>query len=254
MKIITCCKIVPDEEEIKVQSNRELSMEGISFKIGQYDLNALESGKQLAAETGGTMVALSVGSNAALEATKIRKDVLSRGADELNLVIDDTHSFSDSLETAKAIAGALKSCGEYDLVLCGMGSSDMYSQEVGIQVGMLLNIPTVNNVTEIKVSSENVLEVERTLEDEVEVLEVLLPAVLSVSSEINVPSVPSMREIMRAGKKKVTVLPTIDDIEQSTKMIEQLAPEQQERRQEVVEGDNAEAVEALVQFLKKEGF
>lgn len=254
MKIITCCKIVPDEEEIKVQSNRELSMEGVSFKIGQYDLNALESGKQLAAETGGTMVALSVGSNAALEATKIRKDVLSRGADELNLVIDDIHSFSDSLETAKAIAGALKSCGEYDLVLCGMGSSDMYSQEVGIQVGMLLNIPTVNNVTGIKVSSENVLEVERTLEDEVEVLEVSLPAVLSVSSEINVPSVPSMREIMRAGKKKVTVLPTVDDIEQSTKMIEQLAPEQQERRQEVVESDNAEAVEALVQFLKKEGF
>lgn len=254
MKIITCCKIVPDEEEIKVQSNRELSMEGVSFKIGQYDLNALESGKQLAAETGGTMLALSVGSNAALEATKIRKDVLSRGADELNLVIDDTHGFSDSLETAKAIAGALKSCGEYDLVLCGMGSSDMYSQEVGIQVGMLLNIPTVNNVTGIKVSSENVLEVERTLEDEVEILEVSLPAVLSVSSEINVPSVPSMREIMRAGKKKVTVLPTVDDIEQSTKMIEQLAPEQQERRQEIVEGDNAEAVEALVQFLKKEGF
>lgn len=254
MKIITCCKIVPDEEEIKVQSNRELSMEGVSFKIGQYDLNALESGKQLAAETGGTMVALSVGSNAALEATKIRKDVLSRGADELNLVIDDTHSFSDSLETAKAIAGALKSCGEYDLVLCGMGSSDMYSQEVGIQVGMLLNIPTVNNVTGIKVSSENVLEVEHTLEDEVEILEVSLPAVLSVSSEINVPSVPSMREIMRAGKKKVTVLPTVDGIEQSTKMVEQLAPEQQERRQEIVEGDNAEAVEALVQFLKKEGF
>lgn len=254
MKIITCCKIVPDEEEIKVQSNRELSMEGVSFKIGQYDLNALESGKQLAAETGGTMLALSVGSNAALEATKIRKDVLSRGADELNLVIDDTHGFSDSLETAKAIAGALKSYGEYDLVLCGMGSSDMYSQEVGIQVGMLLNIPTVNNVTGIKVSSENVLEVERTLEDEVEILEVSLPAVLSVSSEINVPSVPSMREIMRAGKKKVTVLPTVDGIEQSTKMVEQLAPEQQERRQEIVEGDNAEAVEALVQFLKKEGF
>lgn len=254
MKIIACCKIVPNEEEIKVQSNRELSMESVSFKIGQYDLNALESGKQLATETGGTMIALSVGSNAALEATKIRKDVLSRGADELNLVIDDTHSFSDSLETAKAITGALKSCGEYDLVLCGMGSSDMYSQEVGIQVGMLLNIPTVNNVTGIKVSSENVLEVERTLEDEVEVLEVSLPAVLSVSSEINVPSVPSMREIMRAGKKKVTVLPSVDGIEQSTKMVEQLAPKQQERRQEIVEGDNAEAVEALVQFLKKEGF
>lgn len=253
MKIITCCKIVPNEEEIQVSSSRELSMDDAAYKISQYDLNALESGKQLAAETGGTVTALSIGSNAALAATKIRKDILSRGADELKLVIDDSHSFSDSYETAKAIAGALKECGEYDVVLCGMGSSDMYAQEAGIQVGTLLDIPVVNNVTGIKVSGEGALEVERTLEDEVEVLLVSLPAVLSVSSEINVPAVPCMREIMRAGKKPVTVLNAAGDIAPVTKMIEQLAPEQQERRQEIMEGDNAEAVEALVSFLRKEG-
>lgn len=252
MKIITCCKIVPNEEEIKVQSNRELSMDGASWKISQYDLNALESGKQLAAETKGSMIALSIGSAAALESTKVRKDVLSRGADELSLVIDDTHSFADSLETAKAVACAVKECGEYDVVLCGMGSSDMYAQEVGVQVGALLNVPSVNNVTGIKVAGDGVLEVERTLENEVEVLEVPLPAVLSVSSEINVPAVPNMREIMKAGKKPVNVLGAVETAP-STKMVEQLAPEQQERRQEIVEGDNAEAVEALVQFLKKEG-
>lgn len=253
MKIITCCKIVPNEEEIKVQANRELSMADASWKISQYDLNALESGKQLAAETSGTMTALSIGNSAALDATKIRKDVLSRGVDELNLVIDNEHSFADSLETAKAIVAGLKSCGEYDVVLCGMGSSDMYSQETGIQVGALLGVPSLNNVTGIKVASEGVLEVERTLENEVEVLEVPLPAVLSVSSEINVPAVPNMREIMRAGKKPVNVLPEIEASAPTTKVLEQLAPEQQERRQEIIEGDNAEAVEALVQFLRKEG-
>lgn len=253
MKIITCCKIVPNEEEIKILSSRELSMEDASYKISQYDLNALESGRQLAVETGGTLTALSIGGSAALEATKIRKDVLSRGADELHLVIDDSHSFSDSYETAKTIAGALTAGGEYDLVLCGMGSSDMYAQEVGVQVGTLLDVPTVNNVTGIKVSGEGMLEVERTLEDEVELLSVPLPAVLSVSSEINIPSVPSMREIMRAGKKPVTVLPAVETTAPSTRILEELAPMQQERRQEIIEGDNAEAVEALVSFLKKEG-
>ena len=49
-----------------------------------------------------------------------------------------------------------------------------------------------------------------------------------------------MRDIMQAGKKPVA----------ST--LEQLAPEQQERRQEIIEGDNEEAVDALVAFLKKE--
>lgn len=252
MKIIACCKIVPDEEEIQVLPSRELSMENTPWKISQYDLNALEAGKGLAAETGGSMIALSVGCAAALEPTKIQKDVLSRGADELSMVKDDTHTYSDSLETAKALAAALKACGDYDLVLCGTGSSDLYAQEVGVQVGALLDLPVVNNVTGIAVKGDG-LEVERTLEDSVEVLEVPLPAVLSVSSEINVPAVPAMRDIMRAGKKPVNVLDVaMGDITPSTKTLEQLAPEQQERRMQVIEGDNDEAVDALVQFLKKE--
>ncbi len=254
MKIIACCKIVPNEEGIVVLPNRELSMAEAAPKISQYDLNAIESGKQLAAESGGSMIALSIGSSATLDDSKIRKDVLSRGVDELSLVIDDNHDFSDSLQTAKAITGALKQMDSYDLVLCGAGSSDLYAQEVGIQVGTLLGIPSINNVTGIKIVSDNVLEVERTLEEEVEVLEIPLPAVLSVSSEINVPAVPSMREIMKAGKKPVNLLSISEELTASTATIEQLAPEQQERRQQVVEGDNEDAVDALVQFLRKEGF
>lgn len=254
MKIIACCKIVPNEEEITVLPDRTLAMAEASLKISQYDLNALESGKTLAAESGGSMAALSVGSSAYLENSKIRKDILSRGADELNLVMDDSHDFSDSLQTAKAIAAAVKSLDSYDVVLCGAGSSDLYLQEVGIQAGTLLNVPVVNNVTGIKIASEHSLEVERTLEEEVELLEVPLPAVLSVSSEINVPAVPSMREIMKAGKKPVNVLTVDAEINPSASTAEQLAPEQQERRQELVEGDNEEAVDALVSFLRKEGF
>lgn len=253
MKIIVCCKIVPDEEEIRVLPDRSLELSSAPWKISQYDLNALESGRQLAAETKGTVTALSVGGSAALDSTKIRKDVLSRGADDLKLVIDDSHSFSDSLETAKALAAALKACGEFDVALCGMGSSDLYLQESGVQAGALLGLPVVNNVTAIRPAGEGKLEVERTLEEEVETLEITLPAVFSVSSEINVPSVPAMREIMRAGKKPVAVLDQPDGLgTPGLETLAQLAPEQQERRQEVIEGDGEEAVEALAQFLKKE--
>lgn len=253
MKIIVCCKVVPNEEELQVLPNRELGFNGVPWKISQYDLNALESGKQLAAG-GGSMTALSIGSTEALGSSKIQKDILSRGPDSLKLVLDDSKPFQDSLQTAKAIAGAVQAAGDYDLVLCGMGSSDLYFQEVGIQVGALLGLPAVNNVTGITPAGEGVLHVERTLENEVEVLEVPLPAVLSVSSEINVPSVPAMRDIMKAGKKPVEKLDCPDCGEPSLRTLEQLAPEQQERRQELVEGDGEEAVDALVRFLKKEGF
>ena len=252
MKIITCCKVVPNEEEIKVLSDRTLDMSAVPFKISQYDLNALESGKQLAAATKGTQVALSIGSTAALEATKIRKDILSRGVDSLSVVMNDNCTFSDSLETAKSIVAALNASEGYDVVLCGMGSSDLYFQEVGVQVGTLLDLPTVNNVTGIEVIDDNTLKVERALENEVEVLEVTLPAVICVSSEINVPSVPAMRDIMRAGKKPVNVLDAAIEAAPSTQVLEELAPEQQERRQEIIEGDGEEAIDALVSFLKKE--
>ena len=253
MKIIVCCKVVPNEEELQVLPNRELGFNGVPWKISQYDLNALESGKQLAAG-GGSMTALSIGRTEALGSSKIQKGILSRGPDSLKLVLDDSKPFQDSLQTAKAIAGAVQAAGDYDLVLCGMGSSDLYFQEVGVQVGALLGLPAVNNVTGITPAGEGVLHVERTLENEVEVLEVPLPAVLSVSSEINVPSVPAMRDIMKAGKKPVEKLDCPDCGEPSLRTLEQLAPEQQERRQELVEGDGEEAVDALVRFLKKEGF
>ncbi len=251
MKIVVCCKVVPNEEEIQVLASRELSTANASQKISQYDLNALEAGKKLAAETGGTVTALSIGSTAALGATKIRKDILSRGANELSVVIDDAHGFADSLETAKAIVAALNGM-EYDVVLCGMGSSDVYAQEVGIQVGTLLELPTLNAITAIAANGD-ALEVERTLEDELEVLAVTTPCVLSVSSEINIQPVPAMRDIMSAGKKPVNELtPDLSAAQPATTTLSSLAPEQQERRQQILEGDSPDNIAALVQFLKKE--
>lgn len=252
MKIVVCCKIVPDEQEIKVLSNKELSFEDTPWKIGQYDLNALEAGKQLARETSGFLTVLSIGKKSVLENTKIRKDILSRGADDLSLVMDEEHDFSDSLETAKCISNALKNSDGFDVILCGTGSSDLYSQEVGIQVGALLDIPTLNHVTGITQKGD-IFEVERTLEDGAEILEVTLPAVLSVTSDLNIPAVPAMKDIMKAGKKPVNVLEIpLTDITPSTEQLSQLAPDHQERQMQMVEGDGEEAVEALYQFLKKE--
>ncbi len=252
MKIVACCKVVPDEELIQVLSSRELSLDGVPAKISQYDLNALEAGKKLSAGAGNTLTALSIGGKTFLEPTKIRKDILSRGADDLKLVIDDSVTFDDSLQTARAIAAAVREIGDADLILCGTGSSDLYAQVTGIQVGALLGYPTVNNVTDIRVVDAGTVEVERTLENSVETFSVPLPAVLSVSSEINTPGVPAMRDIMRAGKKPVAVLAAPGDNAASADILSQLAPEQQERRQEIIEGDNEEAVDKLVAFLRKE--
>ncbi len=252
MKIITCCKIVPNEELINVLSDRKLSFDNVPNKISAYDLNALEAAKNLVKKVKGEIVALTVGHKASIENSKIQKDILSRGINELNIVPDDEHKYIDSLETAKALAEAIKSIKDFDLILFGTGSSDMYTQVVGTQVGVLLNLPTLSNVINIEIKND-VLEVSRGVGNTVETFEVPMPAVLSVSSEMNTPSVPSMMDIMKAGKKPVNRIDVnLNELKSSIEILEELAPNEEERRCQIIEGDDDEAVEKLITFLKKE--
>jgi electron transfer flavoprotein beta subunit len=253
MNVIVCYKIVPDEQDIVVKSDRTLSLDKAEWRIGQYDLPAVEAGMQIVEAQGGKVSALSVGSKQ-LENSKVKKNILSRGPEDLFIVVDEVLQNADTFQTAQALAAAVQKIGDYDLVLFGAGSSDIYAQQVGTQVGELLGLPNINAVSKIEVQ-DNKLIVERTLEDELEVLEVALPAVISVSSDINQPRVASMKEILAAGKKPVTQW-TISDIgltesKSATNIVSVLAPEEVERACEIVEGESEDAINAFFEALKK---
>lgn len=256
MRIIACCKAVPEEQDIFVRDDRTISIDKAQWKIGQYDLNAVEAGKQIVEAVGGHLSGLCVGGKI-LDNTKLKKDILSRGLDDLYLVKDDALSRLDSYQTAFILKEAIHKIGEFDLVLCGAGSSDLYSQQVGNQLGELLGLPVVNGVNKIvPQEDEDKVVVERILEDEIQILEISLPAVLSVTSEINVPRIPGMKEIIQAGKKPVTQF-TMSDLEAdlagpSFEELSMLAPEQEKRRLIVLEGDSDETVDEFVKFLKEE--
>ena len=76
MKIITCFKLVPEEQDIVVTPQHSLNFDRADAKISQFDLNAIEAAAQLSAE-GDEIVALTVGGSL-LQNSKVRKDVLSR--------------------------------------------------------------------------------------------------------------------------------------------------------------------------------
>ncbi len=50
MKIITCFKLVPEEQDIMVMPDHTLSFDNAEAKISQFDLNAIEAATQLASE------------------------------------------------------------------------------------------------------------------------------------------------------------------------------------------------------------
>lgn len=254
MRVISCCKAVPEEQDLVVTKDRQISFEKAEWKFGQYDLNAVEAGKQLVETAGGHLSGLSVGGNI-LNNTKLRKDILSRGLDDLYVVMDETLEQADTYQSARVLEAAIKNIGEFDLVLCGAGSSDRYSQQVGNQLGELLGVPVVNAVNKITPQGDKVI-VERTLENAVQVLEITLPAVLSVTSEMNVPRIAGMKDIIAANKKPVNKFSLAEieatDYPPSSMVLSTRAPEQMDRRLTILEGESDEVVEAFVKLLSAE--
>lgn len=253
MNTLACYKIVYEDQDIIIKSDNTLSFDRAELKLSLYDLNAIEEAVCIAEATSGKAVALSIGDNK-VNNSKLKKGALSRGPQELYLVQDDKLENTDTNQTARIIAAAAKKI-DYDIIICGEGSADSYAQQTGLQVGHILSIPVINAVSKITPLEGKIL-VERTLEDVVEILEIDLPAVICVTSDVNKTRLPSMKDILAAGKKPVTTW-TIADIgidmpDNTVDTISTLAPEQQERQKMIFEGEDkvSELFENISKLLK----
>ncbi len=256
MKIVICAKLAPDASDIEVRGDGSISLERAAWSIGSFDLQAIEAGVQLIEAHGGTSAVLSIGPQR-INNSKLRKDLLSRGPGEMVLITDDRLTDADTAMTARVLAAAVQKMGGVDLVLTGEGSADLYFQQTGLQLGELLGWPVFNAVSRIEVKAGGLL-IERSLEDETEVLEIPLPAVLAVTTDINTPRLPNMKEILMAGKKPVQEW-TLNDLEFQTglhRTIESIqlhAPRPVERKQILIESTPEDAAQALTNYLSKEG-
>ena len=208
MNTVACYKITPDNQDVAVAPDGSIDLAHAAMVLGEYDLMAIEEAAKVAEATEGRAVLLTAGCEA-LGDTKLVKAALSRGASELYSVSDPALADADAFQTATVLAAALGKM-EYDLVICGEGSADRYEQQVGSLLGSLLGLPVVNAVSSIEPRDGSVV-VERALENEVEVLEVALPAVVSVTTDINLPRIPQLKDILAAGKKPVTTW-TLDEV------------------------------------------
>lgn len=254
MKIIACYKLIPEEQDITVNSDGLLNLSKADAKISQFDLNAIEAATRLKQQNGDIqIIAMSVGGEA-LNHPKGRKDVLSRGPDELVVVSEPGLEKILPHQTAILLAAAARKTG-FDLILCGDGSADLYAQQVGLLLGEMLDVVSINGVSRILNLSDSHIQVERTLEDEVETLTFALPAVISVSTDINTPQIPSMKAILGAAKKPVTAWQYADlGLEQVvpyTQLLNVQAPKQKARGRVIIEGDSDEKISEFAEHLRK---
>lgn len=252
MNIITCAKMVPEDEAIGFKPTGELDIENAGYTISNYDMNAIEAATQLIEAVGGTQTVLSVGPERITD-SKLKKKILSRGPDSFYAVVDNGMSVMDAHETACALKCAAEKLGEFDLVICGEGSADSYAKQVAMQLGQLLGIPAVNCVSKIT-PMDGKLICERSLENEVDVIEVPLPAVVAVTSDINVTRLPNMKAIMAAGKKPMTVASSeeFEGLCESMQELSLLRPKQLGRKNDIVKGDSDEDIALFIAKIAEE--
>ncbi|MEA5020365.1 MAG: putative electron transfer flavoprotein FixA [Gordonibacter sp.] len=246
MNIIVSFKVVPDDQDIQVAGDRSLDFSKAKGIVSAYDLNAMEAAAQLA--DSGKVVAITAGA-ASIDDGKLKKNVLARGVDELIMCADDACANMDAHATACALVPLVEKVGEYDLILCGDGSADNYAQQVDVQLAARLGLPVVNAVSKITPEAGAVV-VERTLEDVVETVRVPLPAVVSVSPDVAVPRIPGMKDILAAGKKPMDVAGAADVCGSGLEVVSCLAPQQADRKLEILDASADGAVAQFAAALK----
>jgi len=255
MNTIVCVKQTPDLQQVRIRKEtREPILENVPLTIGDIDKNALEEAVRLKDTHGGKVTLVSVGSE---ELAETIKEGLAMGADEAVLVVGQQLDSAESAVVAAMLAKAIQTIGENDLILLGEGSSDNYSGQVGPRLAELLDLPQVTFVRSMTVTG-NMLRAVRNMDDCLEIVEVELPAVVTVLSEINEARIPAVTQILKAGRKPKQVL-TVEDfnvtdaaIETTVRTLSNKAP-LQERKQIVFKEDTDTAVAKLVQALKADG-
>ena len=203
MNFIVCIKQVPGTTEVKINpKTNTLIREGVESIVNPFDTYAIEEGLRLKERMGGKVTVISMGPS---QAESALREALSMGCDEAVLLTDPAFAGSDTLATSYTLACGIRKIGEFDLVICGKQAIDGDTAQVGPGIAEKLEIPAVTYVKKIEEINEALVRVERMMEEGYEVIEMGLPALITVVKEINEPRLPSLKGMMRARKAKIQI-------------------------------------------------
>ena len=209
MNIIVCIKQVPGTNEVKMnKETNTIIREGVEAIINPFDTYAVEEGLRIKEKTNGKVTAISMGIPSV---TELLKETIALGVDDAVLLSDRVFAGADSLATSYALSMGIKKIGQYDLILCGKQATDGDTAQVGPSLAEKLGIPHTTYVRKIEEIREGYIRCQRMTEDGYEVIEMPLPAVITVVKEINEPRLPSIKGMLRSKKTVINVW-TADDI------------------------------------------
>lgn len=255
MKIIVCVKQVPDAKDVKLDpETNTLSREGVESIMNPYDQHALEEAVRIKEAQGGEVTVITMGPP---QAEAVLRDAIACGADNAVLISDRAFAGADTWATSYTLERAVRTLGEFDLVLCGKQAIDGDTAQVGPGLATRLGIPFITCVQKVRETDGTSMVVERMMDDGYDVVKLPLPALLTVVKDINELRVPSLKGKMKAKKAKITTYSAADiDADASciglpgspTQVVNVFPPEPRGSK-EMITGSVDEQVEKLIAKL-----
>ncbi len=197
MNIVVCIKRTPDTEtKVRVAGDGvSIDPGGVKFIISPYDEFAIEAALQLKEAAGqGEVTLVSMGGE---DTPETLRQGLAMGADKAIHLKGDVGA--DGLAVAKALAAEVGAMAP-SLLLFGMKGADQDQQQVGPMTATLLDLPCATAVSELEVA-EGVVTCRREVDGGVEILEMDLPGVVTMTKGKFEPRYASLKGIMAAKKK-----------------------------------------------------
>ena len=245
MKILVAVKRVIDYNvQIRVKEDGTgIVTENVKMSTNPPDDNAIEEAVKIK-ETGKAteVVAITIGEEKAQET--VRK-ALAVGADRgIHVKVD---GIVEPLVVAKILQKIVDK-EKPDLVFMGKQAIDDDCNQTGQMLAALLNWPQATFASKIGIK-DKVLEVVREVDEGLETIEVIIPAIVTCDLRLNEPRYASLPNIMKAKKKPIEQLNASDLGVDTKSRIEQIKVEEPPKRKSGIKVAN---VAELVQKLKNE--
>lgn len=243
MRILVCISNVPDTTTKVKFSNGNTTLEetGVQWIINPWDELALTRAMELKEDASSGISNVTVVTVGAAGAEPTLRKALAIGADDAIRVDGPA---GDAYFVASQLASVVKN-GQFDVILCGIESSDYNGSAVGGMLSEMLEIPSVSAISGLRIEQGGVV-ITRDIDGGREEVSVPAPFVGVVQKGIaKEPRIAAMRGIMMARKKPLQVVPVVE-AEHLTTIREYVMPEPKSPCR-MIEADNVKELVSLLQ-------
>jgi electron transfer flavoprotein beta subunit len=254
MHSIVCIKQVVAGDRVKIDPRTYGLVRSAEFSyINPFDLFALEMAVQLKKEYSGSITAVTMGPKISEE---VLWEALALGADRAVLLSDPRFSASDTLATSYVLGMGIRKIGKFDLILCGMRTTDGDTGQVGPQLAEELDLPHISAVEKLE-GEKGSFRVERVSDGFREMIEVSPPALLTIASKTAV-RLPSLIDIQDTFTRNSIECWNLEDLNAdpskvgrpgSGTWVEGLTPTAQKKSCVFIEGDTRQQARMLLSKL-----